>query len=139
MYSINFNCPDIFAGIVERAVKYLKGVKFDTIVFRGFSGAIVGPAVALRLGKSWALVRKVGDSSHSLRAVEGYILGKYVIIDDFIDTGETVNKIISTFSNGLCAGVYLYNFTWLRGSINPDYRNAIRKSTGGVKVLNWED
>jgi phosphoribosylpyrophosphate synthetase len=139
MYNIKFNDPDIFASIIERAVKCLKGVKFDTVVFRGFSGAIVGPAVALRLGKPWALVRKVGDSSHSLNTVEGYVSSEYVIIDDFIDSGETVNKIVSTFPDGLCAGVYLYNFTWLRGSTDPDYRNGIRKNIGGIKVLNWKD
>lgn len=138
MYGTELTHPIVFADIVENAVKCLKGVKFDTIVFRGFSGAVVGPAVALRLRKPWVLVRKVGDSSHSPRAVEGNVSGSYVIIDDFIDTGETVDKITSTFSDGLCVGVYLYSPSWLKGCVLSSSRTAIRESIGGLKVLNWE-
>ncbi len=73
MYNTTFNDPATFAAIVNKAVADLKDVQFRTIVFRGFSGALVGPAVAVQLGKPWALVRKKGDKCHSRKRTEGKV------------------------------------------------------------------
>ena len=55
---------------------------------QGLSGALVIPSVALKLGYSFAIVRKDNESCHSGYTVEGDLSFKYYIfIDDFIDTG----------------------------------------------------
>ena len=136
MYQTKFHNPTVFADLVRCAVRRLKTVKFDTIVFRGFSGAIVGPVVALRLRKPWALVRKPGDSSHSDRYVEGDVSGDYVIIDDFVSTGDTVKHIISKCPDGRCVGVYFYDHKWacmIRSKTRKEFAGCV-----GVKILNWE-
>jgi len=73
----------------------LEGVEFDTIAFRGMSGALVAPIVARDLKKEIILVRKEKGDNHSGYTVEGHIgAKKYVILDDFISSGATVREII---------------------------------------------
>ena len=68
--------------------------QFDVIAVRGMSGSIVGGAVAVRLQKNLLIVRKKGESPNTLRTVEGdYSAKKYIIIDDMICTGDTINII----------------------------------------------
>ena len=55
----------LVAGIKE------SGIECDAIAFRGMSGALVGPMVALELGKEFIMVRKRNANSHSSYMVEG--------------------------------------------------------------------
>lgn len=78
------------------AARALKTHDFDTLAFRGMSGAFVGPALAARLGKQMILVRKPEEKSHSHLRVEGYRDTKrYIIVDDFIASGDTRDTIIN--------------------------------------------
>ncbi len=157
MYGSQINNPVIFQSVVNFATNSLKDIVFDTLVFRGFSGALVGPTVALQLNKAWALVRKPGDTAHSNRRVEGFAQGKYVIIDDFIDTGETIRSILEAVAesyttpdifNGMspealeqpkpeCVGVVLYEEHWVDKTFDDQrwFEGKIR----GLKVLNWKN
>lgn len=81
---------------VTKAAHDLKkqGFDFESIAFRGMSGAVLASPIALALDKTLILVRK-GENTHSQYAVEGDLSGqKYIIVDDFISTGETVRTII---------------------------------------------
>ena len=81
---------------VKKAARDLKkqGFDFESIAFRGMSGAVLASPIALALDKTLILVRK-GENTHSRYAVEGDLSGqKYIIVDDFIVTGETVRTII---------------------------------------------
>ena len=81
-------------GLAERVLR-LFADKFDTIAFRGMSGAFLGPPLAMRLHKNMAMVRKVTDDSHSMMLLEGSKLcNRYVVVDDFASTKATLNKII---------------------------------------------
>jgi hypothetical protein len=142
MYGSPFNAPGEFKHVVDYAVDCLKEIEFDTLVFRGFSGAVVGPTVALQLRKPWALVRKPGDTAHSGRRMEGGVAGKYVILDDFIDTGTTINAIVEAVSivspcRTECVGVVLYEQSWCSRN-NPD-REHWEGRIGGLTILNWKD
>lgn len=65
--------------------------RFDSIAFRGMSGALLAPALCAALGKDVIIVRK-DDGSHSSHKVEGNSLcDRYIIVDDFISSGQTVN------------------------------------------------
>jgi len=78
--------------IINAVVKSLKGVKFDSVVCRGMSGMVIAPLVAHKMKKGLTFVRK-SDNSHSEYDVEGVLAKKYVIIDDFIGTGDTIDEI----------------------------------------------
>lgn len=83
--------------IITAVVKRLYPIRhtFDSIAFRGASGALVAPAVAAKLGKHLLLVRK-GEGSHSYHQVEGNVATeKYIIIDDIVASGETVEAIVN--------------------------------------------
>jgi orotate phosphoribosyltransferase len=87
-------------------------VEFDSIAFRGMSGALIAPMIAAKMGKELIMVRKEG-SSHSMMAVEGYANCKaFIIVDDMVETGGTVQCIcekINRFCPGSKAvGIFLY-------------------------------
>jgi len=60
------------------------------------------------------MVRKEREQSHAMRLVEGDIAAKrYLIVDDFLATGETIRAIVRAvhdFTNDevKCIGVMLY-------------------------------
>lgn len=92
-----------FGRTIEVLAKLLEphSDKFDTIVFRGMSGALVGPALAHALKKDMLLVRKPEEKnySHSAYPAEGnYELEKYIIVDDLIASGKTIRQTIETVS-----------------------------------------
>lgn len=139
MYDIPMHKPEVFASVVEYSVNGLREIQFDALVFRGFSGAVVGAAVAHVMQKPWILVRKPSDSSHSGCTVEGTTKGKFVIIDDFLSSGQTVRETIQVMGNRFmcpdaqCIGVFLYDRKWVErnmewGNTNWDI---------GVPILNW--
>jgi len=67
--------------------------KFDAIAVCGMSMALVAPTIADRLNKNLILVRKGGERTHSDLRVEGVRDGRYIIIDDIIDTGDTLLRV----------------------------------------------
>lgn len=66
--------------------------EFDALAFTGSSGAIA-LAVGISLGIPVTHVRK--DPGHSYLSVEGAVVERYAIIDDFVSTGTTVERVIS--------------------------------------------
>jgi len=115
------------ADLLIKRIKDSK-LKFDFIAFRGYSGALIASLVASSLSKPLTLIRKRGDRSHSTYGhshgeyVEYdnsmtdvfFCEGRYIIIDDFIDTGETLLKIKKAIDKEsvnrvVCVGVFLYN------------------------------
>ena len=88
------------------------GVEFDAIAVRGCSGMLMGPALAMRMNKGIIMVRKDRRSSHSGYDVEGPWDGcHYIIVDDFIASGETVRTIVDAvadFSTSKCVGIFCY-------------------------------
>jgi adenine/guanine phosphoribosyltransferase-like PRPP-binding protein len=86
--------PKRLKALVPKLVKNLKKRNFDAIAFRGLSGAMIAPIVAMRLNKTLIAVRK-GEKAHSCHTVEGDIGAKsYIILDDLIDSGATVRAIV---------------------------------------------
>ena len=69
--------------------------EYDTLAFSGYSGALIAPMLALAVGKDMVLVRKKGDVRASSYDVEGYKnIKKYIIVDDFVCSGDTAKRII---------------------------------------------
>jgi hypothetical protein len=95
-----------FRPLILKAMKWIcrheiGTKKFGSIAFRGMSGAMIAPSVADALGKSLIAVRKQGESSHASVNVEAEsgIEPGYIIVDDFISTGATIDAIIDTIAN----------------------------------------
>ena len=86
---------DVMRELVPYAVEILKTFDFDALAFRGVSGAIIAPVLALELRKSIIVVRKTAEKSHMWgQTVQGdNNARRYIIVDDFIDSGATVQTI----------------------------------------------
>jgi adenine/guanine phosphoribosyltransferase-like PRPP-binding protein len=91
--------PKHLAAIVQVAARCLAKYEYDAIAVRGVSGLLLGPALAIATGKSLIVVRKE-ESAHAKTGVEGDIAARrYIIVDDFVDTGETCRTIVSKIEN----------------------------------------
>ena len=107
--------PPAARDTIEKAVQEIRpyAAKFDAIAVTGSSGLLIGPTVAYLLQKGVILVRKPGTSTHSSRRVEGDdIYKRYIIVDDLISSGDTIERIKEATSSqwpGIeCIGTYLY-------------------------------
>ncbi len=84
-----------------------------TIAVRGMSGATIGAIVAHHFKANLLIVRK-GEACHSTADVERDWAppGRYIIIDDFIDSGRTLQAIEEAIRRdnraARCLGWYLY-------------------------------
>ena len=116
--------------LVKNAVRKIENLDFDSIAFRGVSGALIAPIVAYKLKKPVTCIRKPTESSHGWTKLEGAIgVERYIIIDDFIYTGETVNEIhgalladaaierIIPWPRPKCVAIYL----WKNDELKMDY------------------
>lgn len=104
-----FSSAEGFLQTIETIVSNLTPHKdlFDSIAIRGMSGAMVGPIVAAKLGKEITIIRKPGTSHAD--EITGLIGGKYIILDDFIEYGDTVQIIKKTLHKKMeIVGIYLY-------------------------------
>jgi adenine/guanine phosphoribosyltransferase-like PRPP-binding protein len=100
---------------VRAAIENLTPVahQFDAIAVRGMSGATVGSILAHLLGKDLIIVRKPNVSDHSIESVEGPLsrdpLARYLIVDDFEVSGETIRAIKEAIGKQAAyVGYYLY-------------------------------
>ena len=127
--------PQELNTVINYAVEALKSYSFDGIAFQGMSGAFIGPPVALRLNKSMLLVRKDGDTTHSAHKVEGdKTVRKYVILDDFISTGDTLTNIknhVKKFQpRAKCIGVLEVTMISLEGLSHHPYQLSYLDESG---------
>lgn len=102
--------PQESLSVLRMMAEALSGHEYDAIAFRGHSGTLIAGPLAILTGKPLILVRKSRESAHTSSQVEGYMNSKrYVIADDFIRSGETVNAILRAmkcaFPQALCIGV----------------------------------
>jgi adenine/guanine phosphoribosyltransferase-like PRPP-binding protein len=91
--------PNEFARLIKKMTAALKTFEkknpFDAIAFRGTSGAAVAYPLSIALKIPLICVRK--GNSHSYMKVEGCIDAmKYIIVDDFIESGKTMKAIVNS-------------------------------------------
>lgn len=81
--------------IIDGARKALRGVRYDTLVGTGMSGAVIVPTLARALRKKFLIVRKDEDtmSSHSNLKWVGELGKRWVFVDDFISGGGTYARV----------------------------------------------
>jgi adenine/guanine phosphoribosyltransferase-like PRPP-binding protein len=103
--------PEELSKTVKLCKKALRKVEFDSFVFRGTSGLVVGAPLALTCKKPLGVVHKPGG--HSKKGYKGLRKpGRYVIVDDFIESGATMRKILKDpvlkERGGKCVAILLY-------------------------------
>lgn len=108
----------------KRVCNFHSETPFDAIAFTGISGAAIAFPLAAALNKPLICVRKKGVSTHSHREVEGYLdNGSYIIVDDFIVSGDTVDRIVQAIAEAGCMAtpqaIYLYEPT--SGEYSDEY------------------
>ena len=110
-------------AFLEKAVPLVEKYDFQAFAFRGISGALVAPILAHKTQKTLIVVRKPREKehSHSMSPVEGdRAANRYIIVDDFQSTGQTVNSIIRGISifNPIaqCLGTLFYRESFVYGS-----------------------
>lgn len=107
--------PETRTQVFRDFVKLIQDskVEFDVVAFRGMSGALIAPSVAECLDKGLVIIRK-DDGCHSPYTMEGAVgFNRYIIVDDFICTGKTINAIARKVKvecpQARCAGIFLYH------------------------------
>src|SRR5258706_474101 len=94
-----------FLKLVPKAVKKIRAIKrkhpFDAIAFTGSSGAALAFPLSYLLKLPLIHVRK-GKSHYGGGQIEGTISSKrYLIIDDFIETGASIRRVIKAVNSEL--------------------------------------
>ena len=108
------------AEVVKRAMRILRRheADYDVITCRGYSGMVIAPILAYELGKPIFFVRKSGEHSHARREFAGELGGRYCLVDDFIGTGLTLERVVQALGDAhkdhrlpppILAGIYLYD------------------------------
>jgi adenine/guanine phosphoribosyltransferase-like PRPP-binding protein len=117
--------PEIFPRTIEKTLAAARALKeeygYDTIAFCGMSGAAMAFILAYELEIPLLCVRKETDDSHfhdmnSGKVLEGNIdTQKYLIVDDFISSGRTLNYIMDSIQKGVpgsdCVAMLMYAAT----------------------------
>ena len=103
--------------ILNKLSKTIKKINrktpIEAIAFAGMSGAAVAFPLSVSLRIPLICIRKY-RSSHFTGTYEGAIIqGNYVIIDDLVDSGDTIRRIHKNVKKVCCdaklVGVLLYN------------------------------
>lgn len=134
---------DRFQKTVNKTVTFAeelhKKYQFDTIVFCGMSGAAMAFLLSHWLSLPLICVRKPTDGSHFHNywnfqekglVCEGNMDAKrYLIVDDFIATGDTVNRIINAIKkevpNAVCVSMLMYAEPRNRNWSHPDWKEPV--------------
>jgi adenine/guanine phosphoribosyltransferase-like PRPP-binding protein len=90
----------------------------DTVVVSGNSGLSIGVAALSMEDFPLVLVRKDNDNSHGspIEGPDRHHMRRYIILDDFIDSGATIERIVNKINvlscnyhdRPECTGVVLY-------------------------------
>lgn len=104
--------PQMLSKVVGWAVDIIEkeyGDVADGIVGCGVSGTVPASIISYMMNKKLCIVRKVGESTHSPFNREGDLPNRYVIIDDLVDSGETITRILAAMSEPKnCVALLLY-------------------------------
>lgn len=100
--------------IIIKAVCDLRKIKnqFDSIACCGTSGLLVVAQIAELIDKNIVVIRKRDERCYSDFPMEGATPYRYIILDDLVCSGSTINHIKNTIyedcPKATCLGAYFY-------------------------------
>lgn len=100
---------------IDLAVAVMGKTKFKdcAVVASGLSGSLMAVAIADKLSRPMAIVRKEIENNHGMPVEASETIKKYLIVDDQIDTGKTIGFIIETMKKyhlkSKCVGIILHD------------------------------
>ena len=118
-----YQSPLKYKRLIDKIADQLTALKkkksFGALAFRGTSGAALAYPLSARLNIPLICVRKPDEVSHGFK-IEGTQrnVRKYVIIDDFTESGKTIKAILKQIDKksdwtkdgkAECVGIILYN------------------------------
>jgi len=120
--------PESQSKIIKKCVKVIrKSFKdIEYIAVTGLSGLIIGSPVAFLCNKRLIVIRKGTEESHADYDVEGIPnsgADKYIILDDFISSGNTINRIYNEINNPkrvTLSKLKLVGMLFYRSSVSKD-------------------
>ena len=110
--------PEYLFKAAERTIAKAREIHqqapYDAFAFRGSSGAAMAFPLSITLKIPCIYVRKPEEKSHG-KPIEGPSneINSYLIIDDFIEQGKTINAIREALADLKCVGALLYGRTTL--------------------------
>jgi len=124
--------------LIPAFIEYIEkqNLEFDAILCRGTSGIIPASIIGYLLDVPVVVVRKHEETSHSYTNFEGQCYDRYIIIDDMIDSGATIDAIIKEAKDAAkipnnwigrkcreskIVGIFLYNYAF-----SPKTRKKIK-------------
>jgi hypothetical protein len=105
----------LFAAKIKEKTQ-LDNIEYTSIAFRGMSGALVAPLLAIRLRKGLLMCRKESENSHGGRVEGDTRGGGYIIVDDFTSLGTTIRGIVDTIAQWQRNNRYIW-----AGEISPEF------------------
>lgn len=120
IYDVPIKYRRLVKRISKRLITLRKKTKFEAIAFRGSSGAALAYPISVELGIPLIHIRKVDEDSHGQAVESSNNIKNYIIIDDVICSGSTMNAIIEAmkiqesrvdgiFVTPKCIGIVLYS------------------------------
>jgi adenine/guanine phosphoribosyltransferase-like PRPP-binding protein len=136
---------------VQKAIEILSLFEFSHIVVRGISGITMGSVLAYALNKHLIVLRKTKKDSHTDTLVEDPHYEnenwsnqfKYLIVDDFVCSGETVTAILEDMKNHTdgeaeCIGFWGYTKEWETKTRhwNENHYQSLREVFNDLQIEN---
>ncbi len=139
-----------FHDLIDRTAEFIntlvrcrrKDIKPQTIAVTGVSGIAAGGAISYLTGLPLCVVRKPRDNAHSDHRVEGRLANRYLILDDFVSTGQTLNRIAKQIKKASshhnitpeCVGIVLWRDDASQYFTECPYLTLSAPLLDGVKV-----
>jgi len=138
----------LFQKSVDKTIAIAERLKksegFDTIAFSGMSGAAMAFLLSHWMNVPLLCVRKKADTSHYVQSSRKFLEGnvadvhRYLIVDDFISSGATVQYIIDTIKysrfDSECVGMIMYAAYSNREWTHPITREVYRVITSSPEA-----
>lgn len=142
--------PELFQRLVPNAIKMSQDIHeespYDAIAFSGTSGCSIGFILGYSLNKPIVCIRKPDQESHyknwsceDERAFEGFNAPlRYLIVDDCIDSGRTVERIMETININCgkcrCVAMLMFNQPFYKQNFLPQDKVLAEMYKDGINV-----
>lgn len=157
-YAKKLHDPCLLADYADRIADAIKTYSptAKAIAIRGYSGAIMGGVISVFTEIPLIIIRKDHEECHSDYFVQGENFGgDYVIVDDLISSGKTIDEICWKIDNDAiyqqieprkCVGIFLYehgkyscyNEHFVRECLNWNYTGKITWREIPVYIVDGE-